>query len=124
MSSISQTYEFTLPASQHKNLDFIIDSKPAIIKKKFDLDQNYYYTIKNYLKKVKRNNYTFNDKYYNSNCGRMFGFNTTIQSLSNELRGFIFGSSVYDIDMKNASFNCVKYILTSYFPKKMISRQF
>ena len=52
MSSISQTYEFALPASQHKNLDFIVDSKPSIIKKKFDLDQNYYYTIKNYLKKV------------------------------------------------------------------------
>ncbi len=116
--SISQTYDFSLPVLQHKNLDFILDSKPAIIKKKFDLDQNYYYTIKNYLKKVKRNNYTFNDKYYNSKCGRMFGFNTTIQNLSNELRAFIFGSSVYDIDMKNASFNCVKYILNSYFPNK------
>ncbi len=118
MSSISQTYEFILPVSQHKNIDFILDSKPAIIKKKFNLDQNYFYTVKNYLKKVKRNNYTFYDKYSNSKCGRMFGLNSTIQSLSNELRGFIFGSSVYDIDIKNASFNCIKFILTSYFPDK------
>lgn len=116
--SISQSYSFNLPSSQHSKIDNFIDSKPALIKKKFNFDKTYYEKVKNYLSKVRRNGYTFNDKYSLSDCGRMFGINTTIQSLSNELRAYIFGDTVYDIDIKNASFNCVKYIINSYFPNK------
>lgn len=118
MSNISQTYIFNLPKSQHSKIDNLLNSKPSNIKKIFKLDTNYYYTIKNYLLKVKRNGYTFNDKFTLSDSGRMYGINTTIQKLSNELRSYIFGDTVYDIDMINASFNCVKYIINSYFPNK------
>lgn len=118
MSSISQSYTFNLPNSRHSKIDNFIDSKPSLIMKQFKLDKNYYYNVKNYLNKVKRNGYTFNDKYTLSDCGRMYGINTTIQSLSNEIRAYIFEDTVYDIDIKNASFNCVKYIINSYFPNK------
>jgi len=116
--SVSQSYVFTLPISQRSKIDNFIDSKPSTIQKQFNLDKNYYYTIKKYLSNVKKNGYTFKDKYTLNESGRMYGINTTIQKLSNEIRAYIFGDTVYDIDIVNASFNCVKYIINSYFPTK------
>tara|TARA_R110001632_G_scaffold9551_1_gene36555 strand:+ start:41 stop:2194 length:2154 start_codon:yes stop_codon:yes gene_type:complete len=115
--SISQTYNYKLNDTELLNINNFLVMKPKNIKKQFNLDETYYRTIKRYLETIQRTK-EINDKYSISNCGRMYGIKTTIQKLSNEIRSYIFKDTTYDIDMKNASFGFVKYIINTFFIDK------
>jgi len=125
---ISQTYNFSLNEEQQEKLDAFLTYKPDFIKKNFSnsekpLDSQYIYNVKAYFKRIKKNKYLVNDKYSFSDCGRMFSSSVepdgrSIQGLSNELRSYLLNGTAYDIDMKNASFNFVKYIINTHFSNK------
>mgnify|MGYP003636923441 CR=1 FL=1 len=99
MSTISQTYNFSLNDEQQEKLDAFITYKPDFIKKYFSnakkpLDSQYIYNVKAYFKRIKKNKYLVNDKYSFSDCGRMFSSSVepdgrSIQGLSNELRSYL-----------------------------------
>ncbi len=128
MSFISQTYNFKLNEEQQEKLDLFLSYKPDFIKKNFSntekpLDSQYIYNVKAYFKRIQKNKYVVSDKYSFSDCGRMFSSSVepdgrSIQGLSNELRSYLLNGTAYDIDMKNASFNFVKYIINIYFSNK------
>jgi len=125
---ISQSYTFNLNEEQQEKLDIFLTYKPDFIKKNFNnpikpLDSQYIYNVKSYFKRIQKNKYFVNDKYSFSDCGRMFSSSVepdgrSIQGLSNELRSYLLNDSAFDIDMKNASFNFVKYIINTYFSNK------
>tara|TARA_R110001606_G_scaffold398031_1_gene576106 strand:+ start:690 stop:2906 length:2217 start_codon:yes stop_codon:yes gene_type:complete len=113
----SQTYNFKL--NNQNVIDNFLSSSPKLIKNKFKFDDSYYQSVKKYFNTIKSNNYTIKDNYKNSDSGRMMGVKTTIQKLSNDLRGELFKNDGYDIDMVNASFNIVIYIINTFFQNKV-----
>ena len=115
MNSVSQHYNFKFDEENIKCIDNFLAHKPATIKYKFNLDENYYQKVKRYLQSIQKNNYEIKDKYCINDSGRMSGVKTTIQSLSNDIRAMIFKDKAYDIDIVNCSFNIVKYIIKTYF---------
>ncbi len=128
MSYISQTYNFQLNEEQQEKIDLFISYKPDFIKKNFNnpnkpLDSHYINNVKSYFKRIQKNKYSVNDKYSFSDSGRMFSSSIdrdgrSIQGLSNELRSYLLNDMAYDIDMRNACFNFVKYIINIHFPNK------
>jgi len=128
MSYISQTYNFQLNEEQQEKIDLFISYKPDFIKKNFNnpnkpLDSHYINNVKSYFKRIQKNKYSVNDKYSFSDSGRMFSSSIerdgrSIQGLSNELRSYLLNDTAYDIDMRNACFNFVKYIINIHFPNK------
>jgi len=114
-SAISQTYNYNFTLSQQEKINYFLKSSPKLIKNKFKFDENYYQKLKRFFNNVKSNDYTIKDKYSIDDCGRMYGCKTTMQSISNNLLGFILNNEAYDIDMKNASFTFVKYIIETHF---------
>ena len=127
-SVISQTYNFPLNEEQKEKVDLFLSYKPEFIKKNFSnidkaLDSQYIYNVKAYFKRIQKNKYVVNDKYSFSDCGRMFSSSIepdgrSIQGLSNEIRSYLLNGFAVDIDMKNASFNFVKYIINTNFSNK------
>ena len=118
--SISQNYNFKLNDIEKENIQIFLDLPIPFAKKIFKIDEPYYRKIKRWMDNTKNNNWNVKDKYSISECKRMFGVNTTIQTFSNEIKSFIFGKTSYDFDMKNASFGFCKYILNTYFPSKLL----
>ena len=118
--SISQNYNFKLNDIEKENIQIFLDLPVPFAKKIFKIDEPYYRKIKRWMDNTKNNNWNVKDKYSISECKRMFGINTTIQTFSNEIKSFIFGKSCYDFDMKNACFGFCRYILNTYFPNKKL----
>ncbi len=118
--SISQNYNFQLNDIEKENIQIFLDLPIPFAKKIFKIDEPYYRKMKRWMDNAKNNNWNVKDKYSISNCKRMFGVNTTIQTFSNEIKSFIFGKTNYDFDMKNASFGFCRYILNTYFPSKLL----
>ena len=114
-TQISQTYNYKLNDNQQSKINDILKTPPKTIKKLFNIDEKYYQLIKRYLNKIKSNKYIVNDKYFNSSCGRMMGHGTTLQGMESTMLGFILDNNAYDIDMKNAGFSFVKYIINTHF---------
>ena len=112
----SQTYNFKL--NNENVIDNFLSTSPKLIKNKFKIDDSYYQSMKKYFQSIKANNYTIKDNYKDTDSGRMMGVKTTIQRLSNDLRGELFRSDAYDIDMVNASFNIVGHIINTFFKDK------
>ena len=117
---ISQNYNFQLNDIEKENIQIFLDLPIPFAKKIFKIDEQYYRKIKRWLDNTKNNDWNVKDKYSISECKRMFGVNTTIQTFSNEIKSFIFGKTSYDFDMKNASFGFCRYILNTYFPSKLL----
>tara|TARA_R110000796_G_scaffold252443_1_gene386811 strand:+ start:3693 stop:5876 length:2184 start_codon:yes stop_codon:yes gene_type:complete len=117
---ISQTYTYEFNDEQKEKIDTFIEAKPSYLKQTLKLvDNSYISKVKTYFKKIKKNNYISKDKYSFSDCGRMFSSDgSSIQGLSNEIRGYLFNGCAVDIDMKNAAFNFVRYILKTFFNEK------
>ena len=120
MNYISQNYNFQLNDIEKENIQIFLDLPIPFAKKIFKIDEPYYRKIKRWMDNTKNNNWNVKDKYSISECKRMFGVNTTIQTFSNEIKSFIFGKTSYDFDMKNASFGFCKYILNTFFPSKLL----
>ena len=113
----SQSYNFKI--NNQNVIDNFLSTSPKLIKNKFKFDDAYYQSIKKYFQTIKTNNYTIKDNYKDTDSGRMMGVKTTVQKLSNDLRGELFKNSAYDIDMVNASFNIVGYIINTFFKDKV-----
>tara|TARA_R110000851_G_scaffold236489_2_gene389154 strand:+ start:889 stop:3057 length:2169 start_codon:yes stop_codon:yes gene_type:complete len=118
--SISQNYNFKLNDIEKENIQIFLDLPIPFAKKIFKIDEPYYRKIKRWMDNTKNNNWNVKDKYSISECKRMFGVNTTIQTFSNEIKSFIFGKTNYDFDMKNAAFGFCRYIINTYFPSKLL----
>jgi hypothetical protein len=106
---------FKYDKEQIIEIDKIINLSPKIIKSKMGWDDPYYQIIKRFFIKQKKEGYTVNDQYRVKNSGRVFGKSTTLQSVDNKILSNLFNKSTYDIDMKNASFNIIKYIIIREF---------
>jgi len=117
---ISQNYNFQLDDIEKENIQIFLDLPIPFAKKIFKIDEQYYRKIKRWMDNTKNSDWNVKDKYSISDCKRMFGVNTTIQTFSNEIKSFIFGKTSYDFDMKNASFGFCKYILNTFFPSKLL----
>tara|TARA_R110000772_G_scaffold228413_1_gene339089 strand:+ start:115 stop:2328 length:2214 start_codon:yes stop_codon:yes gene_type:complete len=113
----SQTYNFKI--NNQNVINNFLSSSPKLIKNKFKFEDSYYQSIKKYFQNIKNNDFTIKDNYKHSDCGRLMGVKTTIQKLSNDLRGELFKSSAYDIDIVNCSFNIVGYIINTFFKDKV-----
>ena len=113
----TQSYNFKLP--NQNVIDNFLSTSPKLIKNKFKFDDAYYQSVKKYFQTIKANEYTIKDNYKDSTSGRMMGVKTTIQKLSNDLRGELFKKDAYDIDIVNCSFNIVAYIINTYFKDKV-----
>ena len=112
----NQIYNFKI---ENENVvDNFLSISPKLIKNKMGYTDSYYQSVKKYFQTIKDNEYTISDKYKDSDSGRMLGMKTTIQKLSNDLRGELFKNNGYDIDMVNCSFNIVGYIINTYFKDK------
>ena len=108
---------FTYDEKQRNEIDKILNLSPKIIKKVMEWDEPYYQRMKRFFTKQKKEGYTVNDDYRIKGTGRVYGKSTTLQSVSNNVLSNLFSSTVYDIDMKNASFKIIKHIILREFPE-------
>ncbi len=122
--TISQNYNFELNDTEKENIQIFLDLPIPHAKKIFKIiDEPYYRKLKRWCDNVKSNSWNVRDKYSISECKRMYGVKTTIQSFSNEFKSFIFGNTSYDFDMVNASFGFCRYILKTFFSNKLLDFQ-
>ena len=107
---------FNYDDKQRTEIDKILNLSPKIIKSKMEWKDPYYQQMKRFFTKQKKDGYTVNDTYNVKGNGRVFGKSTTLQSVDNKLISNLFSDNTYDIDMKNASYRILKWILEREFP--------
>ena len=114
----TQTYTHMLSDSGKQRVYNFLQLPAKTLKYHFSIDEKKYQMVKRYFKKIEENNFTISDKYKCKDSFRMFGVNTTLQSVNKNIRNILVKDDCYDIDIKNGAFSVAKYIINTHFNTK------
>ena len=109
---------FPLDTDQKDYFTKLVKTAGKTIKKAYNIDENTYQVIKRYATSALKNG--INDNYKKGkNNGRTYGFGgNTLQSIPNKVLNEFLRDKAYDVDMKNACFSIIVYLIKKEFGDK------